>query len=206
MHTGPATGRGGGRCAEFFGAQHNGEVHVRQGQAQCVGLAAIDASKGIHAAGTYAQLFHGHWVFGFILVRRARQVGQGDGAVQLFNGKAAGDLEETHHVHCEVAAGAGQLALGAVHAQGQAGGLGSGAGLHRQATGSKVDQRAFGVGAVDFEFEGIGRQSDVVQAQHLCAGRAGLQSHPGAGCGFGLGLSRCELLAQQHQAKVHITQ
>ena len=119
MHAGPAAGRGGGGRAEFFGAQHNGKVHVAQAQAQCVGLAAIDAGKRIHAAGAYAQLLHGHRVFGFVLWR-ARQIGQGHSAVELFNGKAAGDLEEAHHVDGEVTAGAGQLALGAVHAQGQA--------------------------------------------------------------------------------------
>ena len=89
LHAGPAAGWGGGGGAEFFGTQDNGKVHIAQTQTQRVGLATIDAGKGIDAAGAYAQLLHGHGVLGFVLVRRARQVGQGDGAVKLFNSKAA---------------------------------------------------------------------------------------------------------------------
>ena len=78
--------------------------------------------------------------------------------------------------------------------------------MHRQATGGKVNQGARIIGAVDFQGQRVGCHGDVVQAQHLRAGRAGLHRHPGAGRGIGLGLGGGELLAQQHQAKVHISQ
>ncbi len=124
--------------------------------------------------------------------------GTGTRQLDLFNGlaqsKSAIDLQESVGIHCQLATGLQQFALGRIHVQGQ--GLGIYAIAHRQGCGQIVDQTGIAGRLVDRDLQATALHGQAINAYQPSRGSTGLQAGPLAG--------RIGLVTGQNQSEVGI--
>ncbi len=200
LQRGPAACGVGAAARQPFAHQGETEVDAAEREAEGFILAAVEAGEGIDAGAA-----DGEQVDVDLLGRGGRVVvaiGQRDAAGLALDGEAAVGLEKPEQVQAQVATGAQQRAVGAVHAEAQ---RAARTGGDLQRVGAVVEQAAVGLGRsvaglVDFDEEFAAAQGQPVQADQAGTVGAGFQTQPFARIGD------VGLFAGQRQRELHTGQ
>ena len=211
---GKAARRGGAAFCQHFSHQGQTKVNPLQRQAHGVGSAAVEAGKGINAAAANGEQVGGDFGgrFGQGNVIRVVAVVEVEHLGAFFNRKATAGLKETKHVQVQVARGAQQPPLGAIHRHRHtvagAGGHGQrgfarAAGVVRVGVAVVHHGARGGAGTVDLYRQGIGRHRQTFHTDKSGSLGGGLQAGPAA---RGSGAAGRQRLAQQGQTKFNTTE